>query len=72
MLSKDGIIQALRLQDKDASRSEGYSAVAVHAWSHTTSDVKYIIDNIGEGVEILTPEAFIKRYIENVVATTAK
>lgn len=66
MLSNDGMIKALQSQTKDISQASGYSVIPVHAWSHTTSDVKYIMDNLEEGVEVLTPAAFIKRFVENV------
>jgi hypothetical protein len=67
MLSNDGMIAALQQQVKDSSIVDGYSVIPVHAWSHTVSDVKYIIDNIGEGVEILDAESFFRKFTNNVV-----
>ena len=70
MLSNDAMVAALQDQIKDSTVVDGYSVVCVHAWTHTTSDVKYIVDQLGlgdgTGVEVLTPNAFLKRFDENV------
>jgi hypothetical protein len=66
MLSNDGLIAALQEQVKDMTSSEGYSVIPVHAWTHTVADVKYVIDNLGPGIEVLTAEQFLQRYRDNV------
>lgn len=72
MLSNDGMIAALQQQVRDSSVVEGYSVVPVHAWTHNVSDVKYIMDNIGEGVEIVDAESFFQRFKNSVKSSSNK
>jgi hypothetical protein len=66
MLSNEGLIEALQQQTKDMTTSEGYSVIPVHAWTHSVSDVNYIIQNLGPGIEVLTSDQFLERYREYV------
>ena len=70
MLGNDGMISALMEQKKDATSVEGYSLIPVHAWSHTTADVAYIIDELKSqdpGVEVVTPAVFFSRFTSHVI-----
>jgi hypothetical protein len=66
MLSNDGLIAALQEQVKDITSSDGYSVIPVHAWTHTVSDVNYILNNLGPGIDVLTADQFLQRYREHV------
>ena len=66
MLSTDGLISVLQAQIKDSSVSAGYSVIPVHAWTHTTADVEYVKNRLGPGIEVLTADKFIDRFITNV------
>lgn len=70
MLGNDAMVAALMDQTKDLTSVDGYSLVAVHAWTHTTSDVAYIIKQLelqDSTVNVVTPEEFICRFNDNVV-----
>lgn len=50
----------------DKSSPEGYSLINVHPWTMTVSDLDTFVSMLGENVEILDAEAFIKMIKENV------
>jgi hypothetical protein len=69
MLGNEGMITALMDQLKDPTSVDGYSVIAVHAWTHTTSDVAYITEQIkamDPQIDIVTPDEFLRRFNENV------
>lgn len=70
MLGNDAMIAALMEQVKDSSTAQGYSLIPVHAWSHTTADVAYIVEQLAlkdPGVDVVTPAVFLNRFNERVV-----
>jgi hypothetical protein len=67
MLSNDALVEALNSQSQDPASAGGYSVVAVHAWTHTVTDVHYVMSRLNEGVQLVTADKFIERYVANVV-----
>ena len=51
---------------RDPSRAEGYTAVLVHTWSQTLSDVQAAINAFAPDVRVVTPEEFMKLVRKNV------
>ena len=72
MLSNDGMIEVLQQQVRDSSSVDGYSLIPVHAWSHTVADVRYIMENVGEGVQVLEASAFLEKFTRNVKLSQTK
>lgn len=70
MLGNDAMIAALKEQVKDVTSVDGYSLIPVHAWTHTTADVAYIIEELKSqdpNVKVVTPTVFLSRFTENVI-----
>ena len=70
MLGKDALVEALLGEKRDSESFDGYSVVACHAWTHTASDISYVIRKIeekgGGEVETLTPDDFVSSVLKNV------
>ena len=71
MLGNDAMVAALKEQVKDLNSVDGYSLIPVHAWTHTTADVAYIIEQLAAqdpSVEVVTPAVFLSRFIDHTIS----
>lgn len=56
---------------RDPGSSDGYSLIPVHVWSQNVTAVVEVQKLLDEGVEVVTPDVFVARVVENLKPTTA-
>eukprot|EP01052_Picozoa_sp_SAG31_P055263 SAG31_NODE_15163_length_767_cov_1.128743_1_plen_216_part_10 len=47
------------LAPKNASDPNGYSVIPVHVWTHTVADVAAVVEELGPGFTVVTPDDYI-------------
>ena len=60
------VATALNQRPRNPHLSEGYSMVAVHAWSHDVESVRQCMQMLGPHVRVVTPDAFVSLLNRNV------
>lgn len=44
----------------------GYSLIPVHVWTHTVADVAEVVQRIGAGFTVVTPEEYLRLVKQNL------
>merc|ERR1711920_208205 len=59
----NGLIKILKTLPKDTSKTDGYSLIPVHAWSHSYSDVMTVVKALKEagGFDVVLPSELLRR-----------
>ena len=60
------VATALKQRPRDPHLAEGYSMVAVHAWSHDVESVRQCMQMLGPQVRVVTPDVFVSLLNRNV------
>jgi hypothetical protein len=61
------LIQNINSRPASPGTSDGYTLVLVHCWTKTLSDIKTVVDGLGPGVEVVTPQEFVSLIEQNHV-----
>ena len=59
-------LQNETLCPKNASDPNGYSIIPVHVWTHTVADVAEVVEKLGAGFTIATPEQYLQLVKKNL------
>ena len=62
----ESLATKLNNEVKDPSSEEGYSLVAVHAWSNSVDSLLFIQSMLDENVRIVAPDEFVRLIRENI------
>lgn len=62
----DSVLRLLREAPRTPERAEGYSYIAVHAWSHSVADVAELIRQLPEEVRVVPPDEFVRQFRQRV------
>ncbi len=63
---------ALNQRSRNPFSTDGYSMVAVHAWSHTVDSIKQCIALLDPHVRVVTPDVFVALMKQNALPTAAE
>ncbi len=61
LCEEEELIGRLNRAERNPSSAQGYSLVAVHAWSKSLADIQKVVKGLAPEVEVLDPEAFVER-----------
>jgi len=64
----ESLAQKLNNATKDPYSVEGYTLVAVHAWSNSVDSLLYVNDLLDEGVRVVAPDEFIALIRKSICA----
>jgi hypothetical protein len=66
------VAAAIRQRPRDPRLAEGYSMVAVHAWSHSVESVRQCMQMLGPQVRVVTPDVLVSLLNRNVGANRTR
>ena len=61
------LIQNINSRPASPGTADGYTLVLVHCWTKSLSDIKTVVDRLGAGVEVVTPQEFVSLIKQNHV-----
>ena len=66
------VATALNQRTRNPSTTEGYSMVAVHAWSHTVESIRQCMAQLDPHVKVVTPDVFVALMSKNALPAAAE
>ncbi len=61
------LIREINSRPASPTTADGYTLVLVHCWSKSLSDIRTVVDGLGPGVEVVTPQEFVSLITQNNV-----
>jgi hypothetical protein len=60
------LIRKINSRPASPMTADGYTLILVHCWTKSLSDIKTVVDGLGAGVEVVTPQEFVDLIEQNL------